>query len=76
MKYTGAGDLDRHMPTMINLTPKSFLAAYQEEGLEENFLANSMRLTTSVDQFWTDLGIIGGAEDFNKQSKPYGWLVN
>jgi hypothetical protein len=26
--------------------------------------------------FWTDLGIIGGKQGYNKEPRPYGWLVN
>jgi hypothetical protein len=59
---------------MITAIPKSFYAAHPSETLEDNFVHNSKRLTTSVDMFWTDLGIIGGQKGFSEEAQPYGWL--
>jgi hypothetical protein len=35
---------------------------------------NKFRLTTPVDFFWTDLGIMGGTSNADGEAKKYGWL--
>jgi hypothetical protein len=76
IKLTDSGDLERHMPTMLTAIPKLFLHHHKSEKLEETFERNSKRLTTTMDPFWTDLGIIGGRTNPSGEKMPYGWLVN
>jgi phosphoglycerol transferase MdoB-like AlkP superfamily enzyme len=74
-RETPEGDFDRHMPIMLTLIPKNFINAHKDTQLLDNFMHNSKRLTTSIDMFWTDLGIVGGRQNPEGESKPYGWLV-
>lgn len=71
--FTPSGDFEKHFPIMLNILPKSVLA--HNPGVESTFKDNTKRLTTPVDFFWTDLGLIGGK--INDQGNPseYGWFV-
>lgn len=73
VKNTPNGDFERHMPIMINIIPKSIINN-NPEGFEK-FKQNTHRLTTPIDFFWTDMGLIGGKMDVDGNPTDFSWLV-
>jgi hypothetical protein len=74
--YTQSGDYERHLPLQINVYPKKWAEYHKKYKLKENFTHNIHRFATSLDFFWTDLGIFGGTKDIEGNPKKYGWLVD
>lgn len=72
-RNTTSGDFERHMPLMMNVIPKS-IVNNNPEGFEK-FKQNTHRLTTPVDFFWTDMGLIGGKMGVDGSPADFGWLV-
>lgn len=71
--FSPSGDYEKHLPIMVNILSKNIL---EKDPLHvEKFTTNRKRLTTPVDFFWTDMGLIGGRKDTDDNDKEYGWLV-
>ena len=75
MQWTLGGDYERHLPLMMTLYPKAWAEHHKEYKLKETLDYNRQRFSSSMDAFWTDLGIIGGTTDLEGNKKKYGWFT-